>query len=349
MSFEQPGHVVENEESAGAFELIPCDLCGSHDSEVFIRQQDLLLSVTEEEFTLVRCRRCGMVYLNPRPSSGLLPRYYPSVYYPPARAKTGAGGRKAISARIKRGILEEYYGYPCAPLGTFARALRRIAVWPSKVLREFKGRYPLPWRGEGKVLDVGCGSGGNLKTLEDQGWQVSGIEISDVAAAHARSLVAGTIHTGTLESATFDPQRFDVILMNHSLEHFPSPVSALRRVHRLLKHDGLLVVSVPNAGGLEASLFGWWWFGWDLPRHFYHFDKHTISRALTKAGFRPVSYRTGTGSVFFMATLERFWTHRFHRSLPFRKIIDRLMVSPVTLIAGHLGYGTELTIHAVKQ
>jgi 2-polyprenyl-3-methyl-5-hydroxy-6-metoxy-1,4-benzoquinol methylase len=106
--------------------------------------------------------------------------------------------------------------------------------------RKFKGRHSLPWMGEGKALDVGCGAGGNLKTLADQGWDVSGIEVGEEAAAHARALIGGTIYTGTLESYPFAPNTFDLTLMSHFLEHLPSPADALRRVHALLKDGDLL-------------------------------------------------------------------------------------------------------------
>lgn len=332
-------------------ETVSCDLCGSDESDVLIRQQDLLLTVTDEEFTIVRCRQCTMVYLNPRPSSSLIGTYYPTVYYPPVSAKPRSLSRqkgKKLSDRMKRWVLEEYYGYPSVDPAGLIRTLRRVLLWPDKAFREFMGRHPLPWRGEGKVLDVGCGAGGNLKVLEKQGWNVSGIEISDVAAAHARALVSGAIHTGTLESAPFAPESFDLIFMNHSLEHFPSPVNGLLQVRRLLKDGGLLVLSVPNINSLEVKLFGWWWFGWDPPRHFYHFEKRTLFQALHQAGFQPSCYRTGTGALFLMASLDRFWKQQFQSQVPLRKFVDRIIARPLSLLAGHAGYGTEITVYAVK-
>jgi SAM-dependent methyltransferase len=333
-------------------ESVICDLCHSDQSEVVTRQRDLLLEVTNEEFTIVKCCRCGLVYLNPRPSKELLGSYYPTVYYPPVQAKVRPQLQqkaKNVSAQIKRAVLEDYYGYPSTVSAGWSRLVRRILLWPDKALREFKGRHPMPWRGEGKILDVGCGAGGNLKSLQEQGWQAFGIEISAVAAAHARDLLQADIHTGTLESAPFTPKSFDLVLMSHSLEHLPSPADALRRVHSLLKDDGLLVVSVPNVNSLEYKLFGRWWFPLDPPRHFYHFDKRSLSGIIAQAGFRLYRVRTGISAIFLMASLDRFWKHRFRTNVPFRKLIDRLIARPVSLIAGHLGYGTEITVYAVKQ
>ena len=333
-------------------ELVACDLCQSDQSEQITRQRDLLLEVTQEEFTIVRCCQCGLIYLNPRPSKDLLGVYYPTVYYPPVQAKVRPlphPEAKKFSAKMKRWALEDYYGYPVVGQAGWFRTVRRILLWPDKALREFKGRHPLPWRGEGKVLDVGCGAGGNLQSLQEQGWHVFGIEISDVAAAHARDLLHADIHTGILASAPFPPKSFDLILMSHSLEHLPSPADALSRVHSLLKDDGLLVVTVPNVNSLEYKLFGRWWFQLDPPRHFYHFDKSTLSGLLTHAGFQRHHFRTGVTAIFLMASLDRFWKYRFRRDVPFRKLIDRLIARPVSLIAGHLGYGTEITVYAVKQ
>jgi SAM-dependent methyltransferase len=274
-------------------ELVCCDLCRLDQPELVIRQRDLLLEVTQDEFTIVRCRQCGLIYLNPRPSKDLLGSYYPTVYYPPVQTKVRPQLQqqaKKFSAKMKRWVLEDYYGYPAvAPAGWF-RTVRRILLWPDKALRECKGRHPMPWRGEGKLLDVGCGAGGNLKSLQEQGWHVFGIEISDVAAAHARDLLHADIHTGTLGSAPFPPNSFDLVLMSHSLEHLPSPADALCRVHSLLKKDGLLVVSVPNVNSLEYKLFGRWWFHLDPPRHFYHFDRRSLSGILPRQGFGPSAF-----------------------------------------------------------
>jgi hypothetical protein len=87
----------------------------------------------------------------------------------------------------------------------------------------------------------------------------------------------------------------------------------------------------------------------DPPRHFYHFDKCSLSGLLTHAGFQRHHFRTGVSAIFLMASLDRFWKYRFRKNVPFRKLIDRLIARPLSLIAGHLGYGTEITVYVVKQ
>ncbi len=328
-------------------ETTVCDLCKSDRANVVLSQRDLLLSVSDEEFSIVRCLDCGLMYLNPRPAPDEIGDYYPAVYYPPVAKKNGAAAPKAVRG-VKRWLLEDFYGYPGVQLPGWKRSIRRLVLWPEKIRREFRGRHAFPWRGQGRVLDVGCGVGGNLKTLQEQGWEVYGIEISEKAANHARALVGDTIHTGTLETARFAAGTFDLVLMNHSLEHLFSPTDALRKVSSLLSDQGLLVVTVPNAGSLEAALFKSWWFHWDPPRHLYHFDKERLVALLSYVGFSVEQIRTGVGTTFFIASLERFLTHRWGRKVRVPRLLDRFVARPLCLAAGHAGYGTEITVYAVK-
>ena len=111
---------------------------------------------------------------------------------------------------------------------------------------------------------------------------------------------------------------------------------------------GLLVISVPNVHSWDFKLFGRWWFPLDPPRHFYHFDRNSLSATLASAGFSTTMARTAVSSVFLMASLDRVWLHRFKTKVPLRKLIDGLLAGPLSFLAGRLGYGTELTIHAAK-
>ncbi|MEW6247787.1 MAG: class I SAM-dependent methyltransferase [Nitrospirota bacterium] len=333
-------------------QTVACELCGSHRASEVTRLRDMTHHVTEDEFTIVRCEECGLLYTHPRPSPEEIGRYYPPQYFSSAPAKSRTGVErllKRLSENTKRWIREDFYGYPgSAPNGPL-RFLRKALLWPEKTRRVLSGRDVLPWVGEGCLLDVGCGPGVNLATLQSQGWDVYGIEFSDTAAAQARARVGDRIHTGTLETAPFAESSFDVVLFSHSLEHMCSPCDALARAWRLLKPGGRLMVAAPNAESWERRIFGRWWFPWEIPRHLYHFDKATLTRLLQKAGFQVCWARTAVGSLFFMASLERFWMHRFGRALPLRRLVEKLIARPFCLIAGHLGYGTEITVHAVKR
>jgi SAM-dependent methyltransferase len=182
-----------------------------------------------------------------------------------------------------RWALALWLGYP-PPDHAAARGLTRLRA---RLLRRRLRWECLPWIGRGRYLDVGCGSGAALGAARALGWQVAGIEMSGAAAAKALRFT-GEVYTGDVLSAPFPPGRFDVVTAFHVLEHVADPVAMLRRMLGWLAPGGLLIVEVPNAGGLGAQLFGRAWSAIELPRHLSHFSPDSLGRAVALAGGRVV-------------------------------------------------------------
>src|SRR5262249_57535140 len=180
--------------------------------------------------------------------------------------------------RAARWALAEGRGY---------EARRDANVWLAtkirggRLLRRIRWSCP-PWTGAGRYLDVGCGSGGALGVARALGWRVAGIEMDDAAAAKARRFT-DELHVGDVLTAPFAPGRFDVVTAFHVLEHVPDPVAAARRMLDWLAPGGLLIVEVPNAGGLGARLFGGAWAGLELPRHLSPFTPAPLRARLPHA------------------------------------------------------------------
>src|SRR5260370_825275 len=149
----------------------------------------------------------------------------------PARAPGEAGGGPAPPPAPGPGVL----------LGRLrARLLVRRLRWDCPA-----------WRGRGRYLDVGCGSGGALGVAAALGWQVAGVEVDAAAAAKARRFTP-RVHTGDLQAAPFAAGEFDLITALHVLEHVPHPGGAVRRVLRLAAAGGPPVSQGPKPGGRRA-------------------------------------------------------------------------------------------------
>ena len=106
------------------------------------------------------------------------------------------------------------------------------------------------------VLDAGCGDGTNLISMNTiPGLIVCGIDYNPLRITRAKNKLQETsIIQGDLLKLPFKEQTFDVILLNHVLEHIPEDSVVLHELNRSLKQDGLLIVGVPNEGCILGQL-----------------------------------------------------------------------------------------------
>jgi SAM-dependent methyltransferase len=261
----------------------PCAVCGGGDAAPVWATPDRAFGVPGF-YTVVRCRSCGFLYQRPRVRDEHLTACYPDRYSrhqepsPRLPFKGSAARQKAV-----RYALANWLGYQ-ALHDDHVSVITRLTA--RRMLRRLRWSCP-PWIGTGRYLDVGCGSGAALAVARALGWQVSGIEVDDAAAGIARRFT-NALHVGDVLTAPFAAGQFDVVTAFHVLEHVPDPVAVTRRMLDWLAPGGLLIVEVPNAGGLGASLFGRAWSGLELPRHLSHFTPATLELTLAKAGGRIV-------------------------------------------------------------
>jgi SAM-dependent methyltransferase len=168
---------------------------------------------------------------------------------------------------------DAYYGKRHSFTDEYCRA-RRLRMLTSVSKRSAPGR----------LLDVGCGDGSFLRAAVDRGWTGAGVEIGRAAEL---SRERGLNVFDTLDDvAKAKSAPFDAATMWHTLEHFPDPAGTLASIRPLLAADAVFIVAVPDAAGLQASLFGGSWFHLDVPRHLYHFNRSNLEALLRKSGFR---------------------------------------------------------------
>ncbi len=137
----------------------------------------------------------------------------------------------------------------------------------------------------GRLLDIGCGDGCFLAAARDAGFQVTGTETNPEPARRRGIEVFENL------DECCEPGFFDCVTLWHSLEHMEDPRSVLARARVLLRPEGHLVVAVPDAGGMQARLFGRHWLHLDVPRHLFHFSLKSLNRLLAAEDFRVVQAR----------------------------------------------------------
>lgn len=165
--------------------------------------------------------------------------------------------------------------------------------WLTARSQDRKALLVRPWAGGGKLVDIGCGSGGFMDAWlrKSPGNRAVGLEPSPhvVEAARARGL---EVIAASLDEPITEVARGGALYtLWHVLEHLEDPVAALIRIRETMAPEGKIVLVVPNAAAMERSLFGARTIAWDPPRHRWHFTPEGL---------------TGLAKVTNLRVLERF-------------------------------------------
>ncbi len=242
---------------------------------------------------VVRCRACGLTYVNPRLPDADQVRLYseqvisPTAYY----LRTQAQDERSFADRVA--LIERFH----AP---------------------------------GHLLDLGCGPGAFSVAAQARGWITTGLDLNaeSVARCKARGL---DVILGSFPHRALVGRRFDVIAMNDFLEHLPDPAEALRAVRELVAPGGVVFISTPDIGSLMARLTGARWLHLKPNEHLVYFDRRTISALLERTGFR-VEYVRAIGRVRNLGVaLEKVAAYGQLPSLVARAIVPGWLASRVNV------------------
>lgn len=293
-------------------EEVACCLCGDHRGVPLLEAPDRVHHVPGM-FTLQRCETCGLMYQNPRPTPESFAAIYPTEYGP--------------------------YNNPDDHLHPDWKRLCAFIA----------GIQPQP----GRLLDVGAGSGAFLRAMRMllPRWSITGIEPNAYAAAAARRSGVHVIQA-TLETTPLDGTTWNAITLWNVLEHLPDPLAALRRMHQFLHPGGFIYITVPLCDSWDARLCGAYWCGWELPRHFYAFDRASLWKLINAAGLMPyrsaclvgVEYHfTESLRLMINARINRFSIRRLGTALTFSRPF-RWLIRPYLWTAARLRRCTALTV-----
>jgi 2-polyprenyl-3-methyl-5-hydroxy-6-metoxy-1,4-benzoquinol methylase len=152
-----------------------------------------------------------------------------------------------------------------------------------------------------RLLEIGVGSGSFLRAAKAQGYDVMGCDLSKPICERVESEIGVPMHCGPLDGLN-GHARFDVVVMNHVLEHVQQPVAFLQGVRRLLAPGGIVHIAVPNIACWEARFSGWTSYE---PYHLSYFDYQTLARVVEMAWLLPGRIATHESfSGWFLALLR---------------------------------------------
>ena len=228
-----------------------CPACGKAEAREFLRGPDRFHG-RQEQYTLVRCPACSLVWLSRPPEPAEMHLHYTAAY----DRRISASGQNAPHRWRER----------------------KAALAPHKH--------------SGALLDLGCSSGSFLESLKDDGWKLHGIEMSTECAKVAEAKSSAQVFVGHILDANFPRESFDAITCFDVLEHLYEPRRVMARVGDWLKPGGIFYVLVPNIDSAEARAFGSYWHGLELPRHLFHYSPAALKFLAQAAGLNVVSLET---------------------------------------------------------
>jgi len=293
-------------------ETVSCNLCGGNDTKQVYHI---------EGFNIVKCKKCGLLYVNPRPDMTSLKILYNNEYF--------HNNEKRFS--------EKYLGYTNYLLNrtniekTFAKRLDIIE------------RYTKT----GKILDVGCALGFCLSVASKRGWDVRGIDLSGFAVDFARKEFGDRVMNKTLFASSFPENYFDAVTYWDVLEHVPDPKAELKEARRIMKRGGIIGIVVPDAGSHIVKILGKNWPEFRRIReHIYFFGKKTLTAMLNELGF-DILYTEGAGRIFnipdLLAECEIYGRFIFGE---LSKLAERSWLSKVNI---YVKPGYKTAIYARKR
>jgi SAM-dependent methyltransferase len=153
-------------------------------------------------------------------------------------------------------------------------------------------------KSSGKVLEVGCGSGGNLDMLKQYG-EIAAMELDDEARKLANSRNICSVKSGMLPNKIPFDDKFDLICMLDVLEHIDDDLAALQSVKAKLSGSGKLLITVPA--------YNFLWSTHDVTHHHKRqYTKKDLSITLSELGL-DVTYSTYFNTFLFpVIALIRF-------------------------------------------
>lgn len=291
------------------FESLACDLCGAKDS---------VQRYTKRGFNIVQCRRCGMVYTNPRLKGPKIAELYDADYF------QGHGFDKSVN--YVRDV-DEFGAH---------KTQYDLHDWDLDSVRSML-------RSNGKrMLEIGCGTGVFLAKAREHGFDVSGLELSEYAAGFVCEMGI-PVETKSIEDADFPENSFDAIVMREVIEHLPHPLESLRTVHRWLKPGGVLFMATGNYDSPERKLRGSDWFYFMPEGHLYYFSNNTMGKYLKQVGFKTIRV-TNQGDML-MEMLRKWGVLTPSQAAP-RNPVKRLVFGLMRAVNHYISSG--MRVYAVK-
>jgi len=289
----------------------PCPVCENSN------RQQCQLWCAIPEFEVLRCRTCGVTFINKVVDDNFGFAVDQEVAEDPALALKAANDFRRLKEKLSLAGLTESSAF--------------------------------------HLLDVGCGMGTFLKRAQQEKWQVAGLELSPTESAYARQQRGLAVYNCSIESTTnFSSGSFDVITMFGVIEHLANPRRAATECARILRSNGLLVLQTPAEDGFMRRLGRWlYWASGGLISfqvkqlyqmgggHSVCFSRRSVNELMVRCGFEVLAVEGSTYGLRLL--LMRF------RNMPWPKRLIYSFGTSIIFSLGQILGSNHMTVYARKR
>jgi 2-polyprenyl-3-methyl-5-hydroxy-6-metoxy-1,4-benzoquinol methylase len=231
-------------------------------------------TVSHELFEIWECKSCTLRFTQNIPDADAVGAYYQSENY-------------ISHSDTSEGFINKLYH----------TVRSRTLLQKRKLVEKMTGKSA------GKILDIGCGTGAFLRTMQEAGWQVTGLEPDATARQKAKELYQLDVESAE-NLFSLPAETFDAITMWHVLEHVHLLHDYISQATKLLKPGGKLFIAVPNYTSDDEKVYKQYWAAYDVPRHLYHFSPQAMQKLLELHGININSMKPMWYDSFYVSMLS---------------------------------------------
>ncbi|MEQ1553889.1 MAG: class I SAM-dependent methyltransferase [Ferruginibacter sp.] len=229
-----------------------CPVCKSKSFSSFFSANDY--TVSHELFEILKCNTCTHLFTQNIPEQNKIGKYYQSANY-------------VSHSNTQVGFVNKLY-----------HAVRTYTLTAKKNFLQ-----TITKKQQGKLLDIGCGTGAFLNTMKLAGWECTGLEPDNATRQKAFELY-NLNPLPSHEIFNLPYNTYDAITMWHVLEHVHQLHEYLKQLKNMIKNEGKIFIAVPNYTSYDAHYYGKHWAAYDVPRHLYHFSPMSMKTLVEQHG-----------------------------------------------------------------
>ena len=267
-----------------------CYLCGTGGEPLYEGLKDRVFNVPGR-FNLKRCPnlQCGLLWLDPMPLEEDIGMAYETYFTHAAPEDAPPPAPPGARRRVAEVFRSAYRAWRFNYGDDAGKPLRWLLALPIVLSRIECDLLDIPLRylavpEKGRMLDVGCGDGSVLKLAKELGWTAEGVDF-DARAVDTARRKGLSVGIGSLAEQRYPDGSFDLVLMNHVIEHVHDPLATLREIRRVLRVGGTFTATTPNAASWGHRHFGPDWLGLHPPQHLRIFTGNGLAALARRAGF----------------------------------------------------------------